>query len=70
MRVDLTSEEVEMLQRVLEGRRHEMLMEIAHTDSRDYRVMLSGEEDLLKDILAKLGGIQPEGSLETSRIGE
>ena len=45
-------------------------MEIAHTDSRDYRAMLVEEEGTLQGILAKLGSIHPEESLAASRSGK
>ena len=46
-----------------------MLMEIANTDSREYKAMLVEEEDILQGIVAKLGSVRPDGSPETPRSG-
>jgi hypothetical protein len=64
VQVDFTSEEVEVVRRTLQGRMNEMFMEIANTDARDYRAMLVEEEGLLQGIMAKLGCVHQEGSLE------
>ena len=69
MQADLTSIEVEILRHVLEARTNEMLMEIANTDSREYRAMLVEEEGVLQGLLAKLGCVRPEGSPETTCSG-
>ena len=65
MQLDLNQREVEVLQEVVNGRMHELLMEIANTDARDYREDLKEREDVLQTILAKLGCVHPPGRSET-----
>lgn len=50
----LSAEERELLQDVLRESISELRMEIADTDSSDYRAMLHRREDLLKQIAARL----------------
>ena len=66
MQLDLDQTQVEVLQGVVKGRIDELLMEIANTDTRDYRQGLKTEETILQDIYAKLGCVHPEGSSETT----
>ena len=66
VQADFRTEEVEILRTVLEARIDTILMEIANTDSRDYKAGLVGEADLLQGILAKLGYVRKERSLEAS----
>ena len=70
VQADFRAEEVEILRIVLEGRMDTILMEIANTDSRDYKAGLVGEADLLEGILAKLGCVHKERSLEASCSNE
>lgn len=50
----LSAEERELLQDVLRESISDLRMEIADTDSGDYRTMLHRREDLLKQIAARL----------------
>jgi hypothetical protein len=50
----LSAEERELLQNVLQETISELRMEIADTDSGDYRAMLHKREDLLKQLLSRL----------------
>lgn len=50
----LSAEERELLQDVLRESISDLRMEIADTDSGDYRAMLHRREDLLKQIAARL----------------
>jgi hypothetical protein len=50
----LSAEERELLQNVLQETISELRMEIADTDSHDYRTMLHHREDLLKLLLGRL----------------
>ncbi len=70
MQADFRTEEVEILRTVLEARIDTLLMEVANTDSRDYKAGLVGEVDLLEGILAKLGCVHKERSLEASCSNE
>ena len=64
-RVDLTQEEVEALLALLQYHHSELRMEIAGTDSRQFREQLKDEKKLLKGIRAKLeqveGRVKAEG---------
>jgi hypothetical protein len=50
----LSAEERELLQNVLQETISDLRMEIADTDSHDYRAMLHHREDLLKLLLGRL----------------
>jgi hypothetical protein len=50
----LSAEERELLQDVLREAISDLRMEIADTDSHDYRAMLHHREDLLKQLAARL----------------
>jgi hypothetical protein len=65
MQLDLNRQEIEALQRVVERRIDELVLEIAKTDARDYRERLRSEEGLMQAIFAKLGCVHPELSSET-----
>ena len=51
----LSAEERELLQEVLRETISDLRMEIADTDSGDYRAMLHRREDMLKQLAARLG---------------
>jgi hypothetical protein len=50
----LSAEERDLLQNVLQETVSDLRMEIADTDSGDYRAMLHKREDLLKQLLSRL----------------
>lgn len=50
----LSAEECELLQDVLRETISELRMEIADTDSHDFRARLHHREDMLKQLLARL----------------
>jgi hypothetical protein len=50
----LSAEEYELLQEVLREVISDLRMEIADTDSHDYRAMLHRREDMLKQLAARL----------------
>ena len=54
-RLELTAEESEMLQAILESYLSDLRMEIAGTDSMDFREKLKKKEVLLKRIIPDLG---------------
>jgi hypothetical protein len=56
MELILTAEEQEFLVGVLEHRHRELQKEIAHTDHREFKVVLHRNEKLLESILTRLRG--------------
>jgi hypothetical protein len=50
----LNDNEVTVLREMVEKDLHELLMEIANTDARDYRERLKARETLLRDIQQRL----------------
>lgn len=54
MELTLNDKEREFLQNTLEQCHRELLNEIAHTDSREYRKGLSSNEELLASLLTRL----------------
>lgn len=53
-RIDLTEREHQALKKALESYLRELRGEIAHTDARDVRDDLKGEEEALKQVLGRL----------------
>jgi len=53
--VDLSAEETGVLQRVPDSYLSELKEEIAHTDRRESRQMLRGEEEVVKRVIHELG---------------
>lgn len=62
MRVDLTDEEREILRTVLESYLSDLRMEIADTDSKDFREMLKQRKAVVRKVLDAMGGA-PEGTV-------
>ncbi len=56
MELTLSDEELELLVSILEQHHRELLNEIAHTDSREFRQGLRGNEKLLDGLLGRLRG--------------
>lgn len=52
---EFTSEELEILRDVLRHAASEMDLEVARTDSHDFKVMLKRRRDILDHVLTKLG---------------
>jgi len=52
--IRLNNEKSDLLKQVLEGSLSELHMEIAHTDSWEYREMLKQREESLNEILHEL----------------
>jgi len=57
MRIDLTSEEVKVLQETLAAAISEFGMEIADTDLKDFRDQLKGKKALLMGMVNKLNAL-------------
>ncbi|MBI4542308.1 MAG: hypothetical protein HY705_04695 [Gemmatimonadetes bacterium] len=55
MAITLTAEEAALLRQVLTGYLSDLRMEIADTDSRDFREKLKEEEAFLKRLIEQLG---------------
>jgi hypothetical protein len=56
VRLDLTDEQAAALRDTLASYVGDLRMEIANTDSMDFRERLKRTETLLKEVLAALGG--------------
>ena len=56
LRIELTTEEVGMLHLILESYLSDLRMEIANTDSMDFRESLKEREVFLKKLLQQLEG--------------
>ncbi len=54
VRIELSSEEVEMLHEVLSIYLSDLRMEIADTDNQDFRETLKKQETFLKELLQRL----------------
>jgi hypothetical protein len=54
MELTLTTEEREILTRLLEQRHREISKEISHTDNREFREFLRKNEDTIEGILSQL----------------
>ena len=54
MEISLTQNEAELLRATVEKDMHEMLMEIANADVREFRETLKNKEELLMSIRDKL----------------
>jgi len=59
LKLDLTPEEQDVLRQVLEDALSDLRMEIADTDSYDYRTMLKGRKAVLAKALAALQADEP-----------
>jgi hypothetical protein len=59
MELILSSEEGKFLMEVLEDRHRELLRELAHTDHRDYKLLLKNNAKFLESILDKLRIVEP-----------
>lgn len=55
MTIELSDDEAQMLRAILESDRSDLRMEIANTDSQDFRDQLKRRERFLDQLLARLG---------------
>jgi hypothetical protein len=65
VKIDLSKEQSAALKRALESYLSDLRMEIADTDSQDFREGLKHEKVLLVDVVQQLGG-RPSGLVETT----
>ena len=54
MQISIANEEAAMLREILEGKRVDLVREIAHTDSRQFRDLLRAREMMLERVLAQI----------------
>lgn len=62
MTLDITDEEREYLLEILDARREEMLHELHHTDTLDFREMLRRKVALAESVRSKLVNAQTPGA--------
>ena len=55
MTIELSNDEAQMLHAILESDRSDLRMEIANTDSQDFRDQLKRRERFLDQLLVRLG---------------
>jgi hypothetical protein len=58
MTVELTDKEMEVVVELLETHLKDILVEIRHTTSREFRQELQGREQVLAALLGKVGTLQ------------
>jgi hypothetical protein len=61
MTLDITDEEREYLLEILDARREELLHELHHTDTLDFREMLRRKAALVESVRSKLVGAHTTG---------
>ena len=62
MTLDITDEEREYLLEILDARREELLHELHHTDTLDFKEMLRRKVALVEAVRSKLVAAQPPGA--------
>jgi len=63
MTLDITDEEREYLLEILDARREELLHELHHTDTLDFKEMLRRNVELVEAVSSKLINAQTTGTL-------
>ena len=56
MHLELTPEQAELLRRILENQIADLRLEIAHTDTMEFRELLKRNRDFLQDLVLRLRG--------------
>ena len=59
MTLDITNEEREYLLEILDARREELLHELHHTDTLDFREMLRRKVELVESLRSRLATARP-----------
>jgi hypothetical protein len=62
MTLDITDEEREYLLEILDARREELLHELHHTDTLDYKEMLRRKAELVEALRSKLAAARTPGT--------
>jgi hypothetical protein len=63
MTLDITDEERDYLLEILDARREELLHELHHTDTLDFKEMLRRNVELVESVRSKLINTQNTGTL-------
>jgi len=63
MVLEITNSERDLLFELIESAHREMIQEIDHTDTRDFRKLLKAKLDLLEHVGAKIGVERPKEAL-------
>jgi len=63
MVLDITNSERDLLFELIESAHREMIQEIDHTDTRDFRKLLKTKLELLEHVGAKIGAAHKEQTL-------
>ena len=61
MTFDITDEEREYLLEILDARREELLHELHHTDTLDFKEMLKRKVELVEGVRSRLASARPSG---------
>lgn len=61
MTLELTEKEMDVVVELLEARLKDILVEIRHTTSRDFRQELQAKEQVIADVLSKIGALHAKG---------
>jgi hypothetical protein len=62
MTLDITDQEREYLLEILEAQREELLHELHHTDTLDFKEMLKRKAELVEAVRSKLANVRPSGA--------
>lgn len=60
MTVELTENELEVVVELLETQLRDILVEIRHTTTREFRQKLQAREQVIAGLLAKVGAVQAQ----------
>ena len=63
MVLEITNSETDLLFELIESAHREMIQEIDHTDTRDFRKLLENKLELLERVGAKIGTARTEQTL-------
>ena len=63
MVLEITNSERDVLFELIESAHREMIQEIDHTDTRDFRKLLQNKLELLERVVAKIGAPHTEQTL-------
>ena len=62
MTLDITNEERDYLLEILEARREELLHELHHTDTLDFKEMLKRKVEMVEGLRSRLKTVPPSGA--------
>jgi hypothetical protein len=64
MVLEITNSERELLFELIESAHREMIQEIDHTDTREFRKLLQDKLELLEHVGAKIGAVRAEPAIQ------